>query len=56
MAHKFLDLPGEQLLVYHPDGKIQVWADNEAEDNELAVSRYLHPIYTVNHGIALGGL
>jgi len=56
MACKFMDMAGEQLLVYHPGGKVQVWADIEAEDNEFARSRYSHPLYAVNGGVAFGGL
>ncbi|MBO3803148.1 MAG: hypothetical protein JTT11_04645 [Candidatus Brockarchaeota archaeon] len=56
MARKFMDLPGEQLLAYYPDGKVRVWADAEAEDNGLALSRYAHPLYAVNDGLVLGGL
>ncbi|MGQ9514152.1 MAG: hypothetical protein ACUVTL_03775, partial [Thermoproteota archaeon] len=56
MACNFMDLAGEQILVYYPDGKVNVWADTEAKDNHLALSRYKHPIYTVNDGFALAGL
>jgi hypothetical protein len=48
MMSKFLDLPGEQLLVYYPDGTIRVWADRNARDNEAAKRRYAHPYYKAN--------
>jgi len=56
MARKFMDLAGEQLLVYYPDGKVRVWADMEAEDSSLARSRYAHPTYALNDESALCGL
>ena len=48
MASKFLDLPGEQLLAYYPDGTLRVWADRHAEDTEQALVRYAHPLYIAN--------
>jgi len=56
MARKFMDLAGEQLLVYYPDGKVRVWADMEAEDSSLARSRYALPTYALNDESALCGL
>jgi hypothetical protein len=51
---KFLDRPGEHVLVYHPDGRIQVWGDADAVDRPQAVARYEHPLYAVNR--RLGGV
>jgi hypothetical protein len=45
MASKFLDLPGEQLLMFYPDGRIKIWADANAVDSEEAKARYAHPFY-----------
>jgi hypothetical protein len=45
MANKFLDLPGEQLLSFRPDGTVQIWADRNAEDQAEALQRYSHPFY-----------
>lgn len=45
MASKFLDLPGEQLLCYYPDGTVRVWADRNANDSEIAAKRYSSPYY-----------
>lgn len=64
MASKFLDHPGEQLLVFHPDGTLQVWADLNAEDGEAARTRYEEPLYRANQRLTgvgsnlsnLGGL
>lgn len=45
MASKFLDLPGEQLLSFRPDGTVQMWADRNAEDRPEALRRYANPYY-----------
>lgn len=55
MNHKFMDLPGEQLLAYYPDGKLRVWADTNARDSEEALARYNHPYYRTNrHNSGVG--
>ncbi len=48
MASKFTSLPGEQILSYSKDGKIIIWADINAKDNNAAKRRYNHPYYKVN--------
>ena len=48
MASHFMDLPGEQLLCYYPDGTVKIWADKNASDSPRAKSRYEHPFYKVN--------
>jgi len=48
MASKFTSLPGEQILSYSKDGKIVIWADKNAKDNEVAKRRYSHPYYKIN--------
>ncbi|UQZ86345.1 hypothetical protein SK3146_05638 [Paenibacillus konkukensis] len=45
MASKSMDLPGEQLLCFYPDGMIRVWADANAADSEQALARYSDPFY-----------
>ena len=45
MASNFLNLSGEQLLCYYPDGKIKIWADINAELSEEGKRRYTHPYY-----------
>ncbi|WP_240415164.1 hypothetical protein [Paenibacillus periandrae] len=45
MASHFLDMPGEQLLCFYPDGMIRIWADANAKDSEQALARYSHPYY-----------
>lgn len=45
MASKFMDLPGEQLLCYYPDGWVRIWADRNAKDSRIAVHRYNTPYY-----------
>ena len=48
MMSKFLDMPGEQLLVYYPDGTVRIWADRNAKDSADATRRYQHSYYKVN--------
>lgn len=45
MASKFLDLPGEQIMTYYPDGTVKVWAMRNVEDGEKAFGRYQNPYY-----------
>jgi hypothetical protein len=45
LAGKFLDLPGEQLLSFHRDGTVRLWADGNARDSEEARARYANPFY-----------
>lgn len=55
MASKFMDLPGEQILVFHADGTIRVWADKNAYDSKLAQKRYAHSFYEVNQRMTANG-
>ncbi len=55
MASKFMPHPGEQILAYHPDGKVRIWSDRNAEDSELAKSRYSHPFYRANQKLTATG-
>ncbi len=55
MASKFLDLPGEQVLLYFPDGRIQIWADKNAKDNKRAKARYASSFYKVNQKLTAAG-
>lgn len=45
MASRFMDLPGEQLLCFYPDGTLRVWADANACDTAEAEARYRDPFY-----------
>jgi hypothetical protein len=64
MLSRFADHPGEQILVYHPNGTVQVWADRNAEDTQGALRRYEDPVYRANQRLTgvgynlvnLGGL
>ena len=64
MACKFMDLPGEQLLAYYPDGALRIWADPNARDSDTALARYRHPFYQANrrltstgsNSVVLGGI
>jgi len=45
LACKFINHPGEQLLAYYPDGKLVIYADENATDSRLSQKRYAHPFY-----------
>jgi len=55
MAGKFMPLPGEQLLVYAPDGCVTVWADRAACDTHAARERYALPFYQRNLRLTCSG-
>jgi hypothetical protein len=55
LLSKFLDLPGEQILSYYPDGTLRVWADPNARDSEAAKKRYAHPFYRANQRLTSSG-
>ena len=46
--YKVLDLPGEQITVYYRDGRVQIWADRNAKENEAMQKRFADPIYKIN--------
>ena len=45
LARKLTDQPGEQMLVYRPDGIIDLIADLDAADTEAVRQRDAHPFY-----------
>ncbi|MCJ7736525.1 MAG: polysaccharide lyase 11 [Anaerolineae bacterium] len=55
LASKFCDHPGEQMLAYYPDGTIRLWADRNAEDSPLALTRYSNPLYQANQRVFANG-
>ncbi len=55
MASKFMDLPGEQLLCYYPDGRIRIWADRNARDSRIAIHRYNSPYYKIAQSLTATG-
>jgi len=55
MASRFMDLPGEQLLCYYPDGTVRVWADLNARESRRASDRYGHPFYRLNQRLSATG-
>jgi len=55
MACRFMDLPGEQLLCYYPDGTVKIWADLSARETSRAASRYEHPFYKMNTRLSATG-
>lgn len=52
---KLMDAPGEQVLTYHPDGRIRLWRDRAARDGERARERYAHPFYRANQALTATG-
>ena len=46
---------GEQLLSYHPDGTLRLWANPAGEDNAAARARYAHPFYQANRRLTASG-
>lgn len=48
MNTKILDFPGEQVMIYGPDGKVRVFRDVNAKDCERAKARYRLPYYERN--------
>ena len=55
LASKFMDRPGEQLLSYHADGHLRMWADTNAVDSPAALKRYRHPFYAANQRLTATG-
>ena len=55
IAAKLLDAPGEQLLSYHEDGGVRIWADRNAEDSAVASERYVSPLYRANRKLTGSG-
>jgi hypothetical protein len=45
LAGKLLQLPGEQLLLWRPEGEVSVVADADAMDTDFALARYANPFY-----------
>lgn len=48
MASNFMDLPGEQVMVYYPEGTIKIFADKNAKASKRALKRYASPFYQKN--------
>jgi hypothetical protein len=52
LVSKFLDRPGEQVLVYYPDGVVRAWGDRNAADSPAARKRAQHPFYAANQRLS----
>ncbi len=48
MNTKILDMPGEQVMIYMPDGTVSIYADVNARDTPMAERRYNTPYYKRN--------
>ena len=55
IAAQLLDAPGEQLLSYHEDGSVRIWADRNAADGAVAADRYASPLYQANRKLTGSG-
>jgi hypothetical protein len=55
MASKFMKLPGEQILTYHPDGTVKIWADKNANASDVARERYNNPYYKAAQSLTATG-
>ena len=43
---------GEQILSYHPDGKVRIWHDRNAVDTPAAKARYQSHFYQINQKLS----
>ncbi len=48
IAKKILNLPGEQLMLALPDGRVQIWADRNAKDTLAQKKRFADLMYYEN--------
>ena len=48
MTTTILNFPGEQVMLYYPDGTIRIFRDKNAVDSETAKKRYQLPFYLRN--------
>ncbi len=55
MASKLIDYPGEQLLIYYPEGIVRIWGDKNAVDCTEAKARYEHPFYKLGNRLSASG-
>jgi hypothetical protein len=55
MACKFLDKPGEQVLMWTEDGTVRAYVYTRAEDTDEAVARYTNPLYDANRRLTSSG-
>lgn len=55
MASKILNLPGEQIMTYSPDGTVKIWADKNAKDRKEALTRYANPYYKAAQRLTANG-
>lgn len=54
LVGRLLDHPGEQIVTFHDDGHLRVWADTQAVDRPAALARYRDPYYGT--ALRLGGV
>lgn len=55
MCSKFTRRPGEQILSFSKDGKVQIWADVNAVDQQAARKRYQNRFYYTNQRMTACG-
>lgn len=49
---QFAGKPGEQILSYHPGGKVRIWHDRKANDTPAARARYTSRFYRTNQKLS----
>ena len=52
---KLLARSGEQIVTWHPEGRIDVWYDENAQDSAAAESRYVQSLYRANRRLGATG-
>jgi hypothetical protein len=55
IASKLLNHPGEQILCYHADGTVRIWADRNATDTAEALRRYSSRFCRANQKLTATG-
>lgn len=55
MCSKFTRRPGEQILSFTKDGKVRIWADINAVDQQAARKRYQNRFYYTNQRMTACG-
>jgi len=48
MNTHILDMPGEQIITFNPNGHVKIWADLNAKDTPEAAARYQNHTYRMN--------
>ena len=52
---RLADHPGEQLVVWRPDGRVSLMTDAEAVDSPVLLARMADPFYATNRSQSANG-